>query len=63
MHLSQLIIGIVFIAGGVTLTIIGFFTFLFTLIYGIPLLILGIWMLANKKEDVIEPIKKRRKKK
>ena len=59
MHLSQLIIGIVFMFGGLALTIVAFFTSLFILIYGLPLLALGVWMLLNKKEDVVEPIKKR----
>ena len=59
MHLSQLIIGIVFIVGGVALTIVAFFATLFLLIYGLPLLVIGIWMLLNKREDVVEPIKKR----
>ena len=59
MHLSQLIIGIVFILGGLALTIVAFFASLFILIYGLPLLIIGIVMLLNKKEDVVEPIKKR----
>ena len=59
MHLSQLIIGIVFIVGGVALTILSFFAGLFILIYGLPLLILGIVILLNQKEDVVEPIKKR----
>jgi hypothetical protein len=63
MHLSQLIIGILFTVGGVALTVVSFFTSFFLLIYGLPLLILGIWMLVNTKEDAIEPIKKRRKKK
>ena len=59
MHLSQLIIWIVFIIGGVALTFVSFFTGYFILIYGLPMLVLGVWMLLNKKEDVIEPIKKR----
>jgi len=62
MHLSQLIIGIVFVIGGLVLTAVAFFVGLFVLIYGLPLLVLGIVILLNKKEDVIEPIKKRRKK-
>jgi len=63
MHLSQLIIGIVFTLGGLALTIVSFFVGLFLLIYGLPILVIGIVVLLNKKEDVIEPIKKRRKKK
>ena len=59
MHISQLIIGIIFIIGGVILTVVAFFVGLFVLIYGLPLLIIGIFILLNKKEDVIEPIKKK----
>jgi len=58
MHLSQLIMGIIFTLGGLVLTIVSFFTEFFVLIYGLPLLVLGIFILLNKKEDVIEPIKK-----
>ena len=59
MHISQLIIGIIFIIGGVILTVVAFFVGLFVLIYGLPLLIIGIFILLNRKEDVVEPIKKR----
>jgi len=59
MHISQLIIGIVFIIGGLILTVVAFFAGFFVLIYGLPLLIIGIVILLNKKEDVVEPIKKR----
>ena len=59
MHLNQLIIGGVFTLGGLALTIVAFFVGLFILIYGLPLLLIGIFILLNKKEDVVEPIKKR----
>ena len=59
MHLSQLIIGIIFTIGGLILTIVAFFAGLFVLIYGLPFLVIGIVILLNKKEDVVEPIKKR----
>ena len=59
MHLSQLIIGTVFVVAGLALTIVAFFVGLIILIYGLPLLGIGVWMLLNKKEDVVEPIKKR----
>jgi len=59
MHISQLIIGIVFIIGGLILTVVAFFAGFFVLIYGLPLLVIGIVILLNKKEDVVEPIKKR----
>lgn len=59
MHLSQLIIGIIFTLGGLVLTIVAFFAGFFFLIYGLPFLVLGIFILLNKKEDVVEQIKKR----
>jgi len=59
MHLSQLIIGIIFTIGGLILTVVAFFAGFFILIYGLPLLVIGIIILLNKKEDVVEPIKKR----
>ncbi len=59
MHLSQLIIGIVFTLGGLALTIVSFFAGFFILIYGLPLLVMGIVILLNKKEDMVEPIKRR----
>jgi len=59
MHISQLIIGIIFTIGGLVLTIVAFFASLFILIYGLPLLVIGLVILLNRKEDVIEPIKKK----
>ena len=57
--LSRTITGIIMTIGGVIL--IGVFIFYFgkngsfvALIYGIPALILGIFLLFNKKEDEIE---------
>ena len=58
MHLSQLIIGILFVIGGVALTILSFFAGFFILIYGLPLLVVGVVILLNQKEDIVEPIKK-----
>ena len=54
--LSRTITGIVMIVIGVVLIGLGFLT-LFTLIYGIPILIIGLFILFNKKEDEIEKIK------
>lgn len=59
MHISQLIIGTIFIIGGVILTVVAFFASLFILIYGLPILIIGLFILLNRKEDLVEPIKKR----
>jgi len=61
MKALQLISGIVLILIGISLICVPFFvsqpfTF-FTLLYGIPLLIIGIFILVNKKEEEIEKIK------
>ena len=53
MHISQLIIGIVFIIGGLVLTVVAFFTSLFILIYGLPLLFIVLVILLNIKDDVV----------
>lgn len=49
---------------GLVLSVIPIFSFevVFVLIYGIPLIIIGFFILFNKKEDEIEEIKQRRKK-
>jgi len=54
--LSRTITGTLAIILGLVLIIIGFFTFI-TLFYGIPIFIIGIFILFNKKEDEIETIK------
>ena len=59
MHISQLIIGTIFSIVGLVLTVVAFFADLFILIYGFPLLVIGVIMLLNRKEDMIEPIKKK----
>jgi len=61
MKLLQLISGVVLMLIGIALICVPFFvsqpfTF-FTLLYGIPLLIIGIFILVNKKEEEIEKIK------
>ena len=60
MNNSQLITGIILIIIGWVLVITSFFTkpFFVPLIYGIPILIIGLFILFNKKEDRIEKIKK-----
>ncbi len=58
--LSRTITGIIAIILGLILTIIGIFNFV-TLFYGIPILIIGFFILFNKKEDEIEPIKRGKK--
>lgn len=59
---SRTIIGIVMIVGGIVLIVVAAFNSfkergLVALIYGIPILIIGIVILLNKKEDAIERIK------
>jgi len=60
--LSRLIVGIIFIAGGVLLSIFSFFSSFVFLIYSLPMIALGIWMLSNKNEDNIEQRKDLNKK-
>ena len=50
---SRTITGIAGIILGLILTIVGIFVFP-ALFYGIPILIIGIFILLNKKEDKIE---------
>lgn len=54
---SRTITGILMIVVGLVLIIVSFFNLWFLLIYGIPLFIIGFFVLFNKKEDYIEPIK------
>ena len=54
--MSRTITGTIMILAGLTLTGFGVF-FIAPLIWGIPLLILGIFILLNKNEDKIEEIK------
>lgn len=58
---SQLITGISMIILGIFLIGLSFFTSFFILIYGIPLFILGFFILFNSKEDSIEEIKFKRR--
>lgn len=63
MNISRLITGIVMISIGLGLSLIPLFISLknpfISLIYGIPILIIGFFILFNKKEDVVEQIKNR----
>lgn len=45
---------------GLVLFVIGFFDLFFLWLYGIPLLIIGLFIFFNKKEDKIEQIKKKK---
>ena len=62
MSVSRLITGIIMTAGGFVLLVVsltnGFKEVGFVaLIYGVPILFIGIIILLNKKEDKIEQIK------
>ncbi len=59
--LSRTITGTIAIILGLFLIILSIFKEYFILIYGIPILIIGIFILLNKKEDDIETIKTKRK--
>lgn len=54
---SRTITGMVLIVLGLVLVSISFLLKFVTLIYGVPLLIIGLFILLNKKEDTIEEIK------
>jgi len=54
---SRTITGGIMTIIGLVLIVISPFTLFATLIYGIPLFILGLIIFFNKKEDVIEKIK------
>ena len=55
--LSRTITGGVMILGGLILICVAFFKVIWVLIYGIPILIIGLVILFNKREDKIEQIK------
>jgi predicted phage tail protein len=51
---SRLIAGIFFVIAGAGLTAFSFNESFFLLIYGIPMIIVGVVLLLNKNEDKIE---------
>jgi len=55
---NKLLIGFIGIFISMVLIILSLLFNLFFLIYGIPILIISLFILFNKKEDVIEQIKK-----
>ena len=59
--LSRTITGILTIILGLILIGVSIFKTYWVLIYGIPILIIGIFILFNKKEDDIEKIKNKAK--
>ena len=54
--LSRTITWIVFIALGFVLIVVSILYNLSTLIYGVPMFIIGIFIFFNKREDEIEKI-------
>lgn len=63
MSISRLAMGLVFLIAGIALTVVCFLTTFFLLIYAIPLLIIGFFILFNKREDIIEKRKDLKEKK
>jgi len=63
MKLSKLIMGTFFTLAGAVLIILAIVVgvFIFLLIYGIPMFIIGLALLLHKGEDKIEQIKQRKK--
>jgi len=59
---SRIITGTILIIFGAILTFVSFRESFWILIYGIPLILIGFFILFNKKEDEIEQIKRRKKK-
>jgi uncharacterized membrane protein HdeD (DUF308 family) len=57
--MSRTITGIVMIIVGLALIAFSFFSSFVFLFYGIPISIIGFFILLNKKEDKIERIKRR----
>lgn len=51
---SRTITGGIMILIGFVLVILGFFTMFITWFYGIPVLVIGVFILFNKNEDEIE---------
>ena len=63
--LSRTITGMIFIVAGLVLIFLPFIlqknVGLIALIYGLPVLVIGIFILLNKAEDEIEQIKSKKK--
>ncbi len=63
MIISRLISGLLFLGTGIFLIIFSFFSVWFMVIYGIILILLGLFILVNKNEDKIEKRKDLRERK
>lgn len=59
---SRTITGIALIILGIILISVSVKESLWILIYGIPIILIGFFILFNKREDEIEQIKRRKKK-
>lgn len=59
--LSRTITGGAMIIVGLILICVAFFKVIWVLIYGVPILIIGLFIFFNKKEDKIEEIKYKNK--
>jgi len=57
--LSRIIIGVFITLGGGFLIGVGIFNEPWAFLYGVPIFVIGIIILFNKKEDTIEQIKKK----
>ena len=63
MNTGAIIAGIFFALLGIFLIGLSFFEGFYILIYGIPVFVIGVWLLFNKNEDRIENRKDLNKKK
>ena len=59
--ISRTITGVVIVVLGLFLIVLSFFSSYWILTYGIPVFIIGVFILFNKKEDKIEQIRSRKK--
>ena len=55
--ISRTLSGGILIILGVFLIVLGFFISWITLIYGVPIFVIGLFIFLNKNEDKIEEIK------
>jgi len=55
--ISRTITGTILTTAGLVITVLSFLNEPWILLYGIPMFIIGIFILLNKKEDDIEEIK------
>jgi hypothetical protein len=61
-HVSRVVTGTILIVLGVVLAGVSPFVHFGTLFYSVPVLIVGVFILLNKKEDIIEQRKDLNKK-